>query len=147
MLAWVKYCVFRIALSCSSSKLALLEFDFSHKPICFPFPNSCTQLCPTLCAPCTVARQALLSMGILQSRILAWVTMPSSRGSSQPRDWTQVSHIVGRFFTDWGTREALEDCISYHNPNLVLKPNHFPFKTLDAYFNFPISVRGITPML
>ena len=77
MLAWVKYCVFHIALSCSSSKLALLEFYFSHKPICFPFPNSCTQLCPTLCAPCTVARQAPLSMGILQSRILEWVTMSS----------------------------------------------------------------------
>ena len=33
--------------------------------------------------------------------------MPSSRGSSQPRDQTQVSHIVGGLFTDWGTREAL----------------------------------------
>ena len=35
----------------------------------------------------------------LQARILEWVAMPSSRGSSQPRDWTQVSHIAGRFFT------------------------------------------------
>ena len=32
--------------------------------------------------------------GILQARILGWVAVPSSRGSSQPRDWTQVSHIV-----------------------------------------------------
>ena len=32
--------------------------------------------------------------------------MPSSRGSSQPRDQTQVSCIAGRFFTDWATREA-----------------------------------------
>ena len=32
--------------------------------------------------------------------------MPSSRGSSQPRDWTQVSHIAGWFFTVWATREA-----------------------------------------
>ena len=32
--------------------------------------------------------------------------MPSSRGSSQPKDWTQVSHIAGRFFTVWATREA-----------------------------------------
>ena len=36
---------------------------------------------------------------ILQARILEWVTMPSSRGSSQPRDQTQVSCIAGRFFT------------------------------------------------
>ena len=39
-------------------------------------------------------------MGILQARILAWVTMLFSKGSSQPRDRTQVSLIAGRFFTD-----------------------------------------------
>ena len=45
-------------------------------------------------------------MGILQERRLEWVAMPSSRGSSQPRDRTQVSHIAGGFFTAWTTREA-----------------------------------------
>ena len=49
--------------------------------------------------PQTVARQVLLSMGILQVRILEWVAMPSSRGSSQLRDGTLVSHIAGGFFT------------------------------------------------
>ena len=39
--------------------------------------------------------------GILQVRILEWVAFPFSRGSSQPRDQTQVSHIAGRFFTSW----------------------------------------------
>ena len=39
-------------------------------------------------------------------RILEWVAMPSSRGFSQSRDWTQVSHIAGRFFTSWATRDA-----------------------------------------
>ena len=39
-------------------------------------------------------------MGILQARILELVAMPSSRGSSQPRDRTQVSHIAGRFFPE-----------------------------------------------
>ena len=59
------------------------------------------QSCPILCDPmdCTVH-------GILQARILEWVAFPFSRASSQPRDWTQVSHIVGRFFTSWATREA-----------------------------------------
>ena len=47
-------------------------------------------------------------MGILQARILEWVVMPSSRGSFQPRDQTQFSHIVGGFFTVWATREAQE---------------------------------------
>ena len=48
----------------------------------------------------TVADQALLSTGILQARILEWVAVPSSRGSFQSRDQTQVSHIAGRFFTN-----------------------------------------------
>ena len=45
--------------------------------------------------------------GILQARILERVAIPFSRGSSGPRDHTQVSLTVGRFFTDWATREAL----------------------------------------
>ena len=58
--------------------------------------------------PWTVAHQAPLPMEILQARILERVAMFSSRGSSQPRDWTQVSHIADRFFTIWATREAQE---------------------------------------
>ena len=46
-------------------------------------------------------------MGILQARILEWVVLPSSRGSSQPRDRTQVSCTAGTFFTDGAAREAL----------------------------------------
>ena len=44
--------------------------------------------------------------GISQTRILEWVAISFSRGSSQPRDWTWVSHIAGRFFIIWATREA-----------------------------------------
>ena len=51
--------------------------------------------CVWLCAPWTVALQAPLSMGILQARILEWVAMDSSRGSSQLRDWIQVSCTAG----------------------------------------------------
>ena len=47
--------------------------------------------------------------GISQARILEWVALPFSRGSSRPRDWTWVSCIAGRFFTIWATR------ISYIN--------------------------------
>ena len=47
--------------------------------------------------------------GILQARILDWVAFPFSRESAQPRDRTQVSHIAGRFFTSWATKEAQED--------------------------------------
>ena len=44
--------------------------------------------------------------GILQARILEWVAIPFSRGSSQSREQTQVSCTVGRFFATWATREA-----------------------------------------
>ena len=62
-----------------------------------------TQPCPTLCDPTDS-----IVHGILQARILEWVAFPFSRGSSQPRDWTQVFHTVGRFFTGWATREVHE---------------------------------------
>ena len=52
------------------------------------------QLCPTLCDPVDYTVH-----GILQARILEWVAFPFSRGYSQPRDRTQVSHITGGFFT------------------------------------------------
>ena len=47
------------------------------------------------------------SPGNSQARILEWVAMPSSRGLSQPRDWTQVFCIASEFFTVWATREAI----------------------------------------
>ena len=51
--------------------------------------------------------------GILQARILVWVAVPFSRGFSQARDWTQVSHVAGRFFTSWATREAHTQILTY----------------------------------
>ena len=59
-------------------------------------------LCLTLCDPMDYTVQ-----GILQARILEWVAFPSSRGTSQPRNRTQVSHIAGELFTNWAMREAL----------------------------------------
>ena len=50
--------------------------------------------------------EGFATLSILQAKILEWVAMPSSRGSSQPRDRTQVSCIAGRFFTYWATGEA-----------------------------------------
>ena len=43
---------------------------------------------------------------MFRARVLEWVAISFSRGSSQPRDQTQVSHIAGRRFTLWATREA-----------------------------------------
>ena len=61
------------------------------------------QLCQSLCDP-----MDYIVHGILQARILEWVAFLFCRGSSQPRDWTHISHIAGGFFTNWATREAQE---------------------------------------
>ena len=71
---------------------------------------NCSVLSNWLWPPWTTSHQASLSVGILHARILEWVAMPSSRGSSQPRDQTQVSLIAGGFFTDWAPREAPGGC-------------------------------------
>ena len=55
--------------------------------------------------PWAVALQAPLSVAILQVRILEWVAIPVSRGSSWPRDQNRVSHIAGIFFTVWDGKE------------------------------------------
>ena len=54
-----------------------------------------TQLCPTVCNPMNYTVH-----GILQVRVLEWVAIPFSRGSSQPRDQTQVYRIAGGFLTN-----------------------------------------------
>ena len=75
-------------------------------------------------------------MGILQARILEWVAMPSSRGSSQPRDRTQVSHIAGRFFTvratseeEWLKAEVKE---GRRSPGWNLEMNTYVFQSIAA---------------
>ena len=57
------------------------------------------QSCPTLCKPVDCSLPGSSVHGILQARILEWVATPFFRGSSQPRDQTQVSYIADGFFT------------------------------------------------
>ena len=69
-----------------------------------------TQSCPALCDPMDYTVH-----GIFHAEILEWVAIPFSRGSSQPRDRTQVSLIVGRFFTSWATRQAIKEMVILAN--------------------------------
>ena len=64
------------------------------------------QSCLTLWNPVDYSLPGSPVHGILQAIILEWVAVPFSRGSSWPRDQTQVSHIAGGFFTIWVPREA-----------------------------------------
>ena len=80
-----------------------LTQDCKPTTLCCAYLLSHVQLFVT---PWTIARQAPLSIGILQARILDWVAMPSSRGTSRPTNQTSVSCTAGRFFTSWATQEA-----------------------------------------
>ena len=60
-----------------------------------------------LCNPMDCSLQGSSIHGIFQARILGWVAISFPRRSSWPRDWPRVSHIVGRHFTVWATREAI----------------------------------------
>ena len=89
-------------LLCSFDRRAASTFPHRNEgkeerfPLFFGFPGKVkvAQLCPTLCHAMDYPVHR-----ILQARILEWVAFPSSRGSSQPRDRTQVSRIVVGFFT------------------------------------------------
>jgi len=111
--------IFAYGIKCSNFILLYVAVQFTQHhllkrlplPHCIflpPLPkirHPCTvlclvaQSCLTLCDPMDCSSPGSSSIGILMARILEWVAMTSSRGSCQPRDKTQVSHIVGRFFT------------------------------------------------
>ena len=76
-----------------------------------------TQSCPTLCPPVSSVH------GILQARMLEWVTFLFSSGCSQCRNQTQVSCIAGWFFTIWATREAQEYWSKLPTPSPGERPN------------------------
>ena len=87
------------------------------------------QSCPILCNPTDCSPPGSSVHGILQARILEWVTIPFSRGSSRPRDQTWVSCITGRCFTVWATRETYVhslfigfSMIVYHRISNIVPP-------------------------
>ena len=61
---------------------------------------------PLFVTPWTVTYQAPLSMGFSRQKYWSGLPFPSPGDFPQPRNWTQVSHIIGRHFTVWATREA-----------------------------------------
>ena len=69
-------------------------------------------MCLTLCNPMDCSPPGSSVNGIFQAKILEWVAISFSRGSSRPRNQTQVSCIAGRRFTIWATREALDATVS-----------------------------------
>ena len=114
---------------------------------------SLLQLCLTLYDPKDCSPPGSSLHGILQVRILEWVAMPSTRGSSPPRDRTGISFvswIAGGFFTSWATREApskwsvipqtfhhcpLLPCFLLHIPHIPISYFYFPTSTVLFLYN------------
>ena len=94
----------QLSISILDKKATYVKLYLKHTVLCVVLSRS---VGPTLCDLMPVAHQAPLSIGILQARILEWVAMPCSRGSSQHRDWTQVSCMAGGFFTIWVTGKPI----------------------------------------
>ena len=88
--------------SCVKLRDSIFFACWWHPCVCQPL--SCVW---RFAAPWTVGNPPGFSVYCIhQARVLEFVVIPVSRGSSQPRDRTWVSHIAGRFFTVWATREA-----------------------------------------
>ena len=91
------------------------------------------QSCPTLCDLMDCSLPGSSVHRIFQARVLEWVAISFSRRSSRPRDWTQISHIVGRRFTTWAIREALNICFDeYKWPGF--------FNAFERWANFQINL-------
>ena len=84
----------------------LKDLWLTHGSSSQSFESEVAQSCPTLFHPMDCSLPGFSIHGIFQARILEWVTISFSRGSFRPRGWTQLSHIVGRRFTVWATREV-----------------------------------------
>ena len=78
--------------------------DYLERNLSDVSESEVTQSCPTLCDPMDYSPPGSSVHGILQARVLEWVAISFSRGSSGPRDQTQVSHIAGRGFNLCATR-------------------------------------------
>ena len=87
--------------------------------------------CPTLCDPMDYSPPGSSVHGILQARVLEWVAISFSRGSSPPRDQTRVSLIAGKFITDSATREA--------QGTLILITLNFHWDVTHLNFSFSFS--------
>ena len=100
-----------------------------------------------MCDPMDCSPPGSSALGVFQARILEWVAISFSRGSSRPTDRIQVSHVASRFFAIWSTREALwpwklgksQPAVWASNGRLETKENRWCRQSLEA------SAGGVSP--
>ena len=122
---WVNH----LGIRCTNLSQTLTEVAWSEKYTTL-VESEVDQSCPTLCCdPVDCSPLGSSIHGILQSRILEWVAISFSRGSSQPRDRTQVSRIADRRFNLWATRETLSNSKTISLLVVILNRTQFLFLT------------------
>ena len=96
-----------------------------------------------LCNPMSLPGSSV--HGILQAKILKWLAIPFSRGSSRPRHWIQFSCIAGRFFTVWATGKPLNnDAGIYKNHIATFMLNGTTLKQLYPWNQEPDRIQWYT---
>ena len=107
-----------IIISTSSQVFSFFGCQVVGLSFSFSVVSVCPQSCPTLCNPVGCSPPGSSVHGISQARILEWVAISFSKGSSQPGNWTHISCIVGRrFFTTWAIR-----ALSFSSPCFLTIP-------------------------
>ena len=108
-------------LRCSGIKQKVLlssyQNDHNHLGSC-SLKESKRWVVSDSCNPMNCSLPGSSDHGILKARKLEWVAISFSRGTSQPRNWTQDSHVAGRCITNWATWEAL---VHWRVPNSVIR--------------------------
>ena len=161
-----RLCIWASRLGTGELSLAVSSLQLFLVPVCaegflsrvhifrsvlFPHPSAheenvkVAQSCPTLCDLMDYTVH-----GIFQARVLEWAAFPFSRGSSQPRDGTQVSRTANGcgFFTSWATREApWRECSLANRPHSAtggpFSPR--PFGGLRSWLQRPLSAPSVWP--
>ena len=104
---------YELGLGNSTTELTLFHYFHKTSPLHSVFrslwsnqtesESASYQSCPTLCDPMDCSPPGSSVHGILQARLLEWVAISYSKGSSWPRDQTQIFCVAGRVFTIWAT--------------------------------------------
>ena len=113
--------------------------------------NEVTQLCPTLCHLMDCSLPGSSVHRIFQAIVLEWIAISFSRGTSQPRDRTRVSHIASRFFTEWANGEVQEYWVgslsllqgNLPDPGIKLGSPAFRVDSLPAELPLPVVEPGL----
>ena len=97
----------------SPGKNTGVGFQFLLQCMKMKSESEVSQSCLTLSNPVDCSPRGSAIHGIFQARVLEWVAISFSRGSSRPEDWTQISRIGGRRFTIWATKEVLFSSVQF----------------------------------